>query len=165
LLALEYASVSALIVVRHLSTIPLCVGEYLVLGTETSWPEVLCLIGMVIGAWIYGTHDITMNILGLMYLLLNCGFTACLQLLIKRTIKSIELSSLGLTYYNNLLSVPVFVLFAAGSGEFSGQLSTRMHELSTPTFLLLALSVGVCHIIHSVHVQQSDSCHIAASGE
>lgn len=137
LYALEYVTVAALIVVRNLTSLVVAAGELAVLGTVTTLQECFCLFLMAGGAALYGWSDLHFSGLGYAWLAVNVILTGSYQVYVKRLVKHVDLSALGMAYYNNLLSLPILAVVAFVRESDGLQ---RLHEVSVHTLVVLALS-------------------------
>jgi drug/metabolite transporter (DMT)-like permease len=123
LLALLQVSAVTLIVFRNLGTLVTAFFERAVLGTEISTLSVASLLGILLGVLLYAYHDLQFSAVGYAWLTLNVACTAAFQIYVKGLISAMPkegpgaLGPFGMSYYNNAISLPVFALVAACSGE------------------------------------------------
>jgi len=125
LLALQEVSAVTLIVIRNLTSLSVAGLEFACLRTALSWQSAGALLGILGGAVMYSLHDITFSPIGYSWLLLNLLSTSAYQVWVKRVIASDagkRIGALGMSYINNLLSLPVLVAVALASAEVSGVL-------------------------------------------
>jgi hypothetical protein len=125
LLALQEVSAVTLIVIRNLTSLSVAALEFACLGTALPRQSAGALLGILGGAVMYSLHDITFSPIGYSWLLLNLLSTSAYQVWVKRVIASDpgkRIGALGMSYINNLLSLPVLVAVALASGEVSGVL-------------------------------------------
>jgi len=116
--ALIYVSAVTLIVMRNLSTLFVAFFERLILGEEIKPMTWFALVGILVGAIMFGARDMTFNVVGYLWLFLNIAGTSAYQIYVKKLIaQSKELGPFGMSFINNVLSVPVFVLIATGNDE------------------------------------------------
>ena len=120
LFALLYVSVPTLIVIRNLSTLVVAVLEYFILGNKIDALSIATLLGMIIGAIFYAMHDLTFSIQGYAWLCVNIIGTSVYQVYIKKVVNMPIMKDNGaivMSYYNNLISLPILVILAAITGE------------------------------------------------
>jgi len=120
LLALMYVSVPTVIVIRNLSTLSVAVLEYIILGDTITSISIGTLLGMLIGAIFYASHDLTFSIYGYLWLSVNIMGTSVYQVYIKKIVHLSlvkECGSVGMSYYNNIISLPIFLFLACIMGE------------------------------------------------
>ena len=67
----------------------------------------------VVGAVLAGSADLSFSLPGYLWMSVNCFATSSYILLMKRATKTLSLSKFGMVFYNNLLSVPLLLLFFA----------------------------------------------------
>ena len=126
LLALVYVSVPTVIVIRNLSTLSVAVLEYFLLNTAIDYLSVATLFGMLFGAVFYAIHDMTFSIPGYACLLVNVVGTSCYQIYIKKIVNMPDMKDMGptgMSYYNNLISLPILITLGVVMGESRALLS------------------------------------------
>lgn len=126
LFALLYVSVPTLIVIRNLSTLSVAVLEYFILGNRIDSLSIATLLGMIVGAVFYAMHDLTFSIQGYAWLCVNIIGTSVYQVHIKKVVNMPIMKDHGaieMSYYNNLISLPILVILAYIMGEFKVLLS------------------------------------------
>lgn len=134
--ALKHVSMATLVVVRNLTTVITCIAEYFILGSRTTDAELVCLILIVAGAALYGSFDGSFDLEGYLWLAFNSTCSASFQIYLK-TLAHVGLTPMGMSYYNNLLSLPVF---ATMSLAFEPQAITKLFDLDYITGMILAVS-------------------------
>lgn len=123
LLALQLVSAVTLIVFRNLCTLVVAFFERAVLGAEISMLSVASLLGILLGAVLYALSDIQFSAVGYAWLAFNVACTASFQIYVKSLLSGLPkegpgaLGPFGMSYYNNVISLPVFAALAAASGE------------------------------------------------
>ena len=123
LFALIYVSVPTVIVIRNLSTLSVAVLEYFMLGNTITTLSIGTLLGMLLGAIFYALHDLTFSIHGYLWLCVNIIGTSVYQVYIKKIVHLPlvkDCGSVGMSYYNNLISLPIFLILAGLMGEMKG---------------------------------------------
>jgi len=123
LLALQLVSAVTLIVFRNLCTLVVAFFERAVLGAEVGALSAAALLGILLGAVLYALSDLQFSAPGYAWLLLNVACTAAFQIYVKALVSGLPkegpgaLGPFGMSYYNNLISLPVFAALAAATGE------------------------------------------------
>ena len=123
LLALQAVSAVTLIVFRNLGTLVTAGFERAALGTRISALSVLSLVGILAGVACYAALDLQFSAVGYGWLGLNVACTAAFQVYVKRVISGQPkegpgaLGPFGMSYYNNVISLPVLAAVALGAGE------------------------------------------------
>ncbi|CAL6331980.1 unnamed protein product [Bathycoccus prasinos] len=79
---------------------------------------------MFFGACLYGLNDISFDWFGYLYLLMNCLATTAYQIRVKVLVAELKMSPLTMSYYNNLLSIPVLLILSALQGQVVLMLQT-----------------------------------------
>eukprot|EP00930_Biecheleria_cincta_P065152 TRINITY_DN50844_c0_g1_i1.p1 TRINITY_DN50844_c0_g1~~TRINITY_DN50844_c0_g1_i1.p1 ORF type:complete len:280 (-),score=35.51 TRINITY_DN50844_c0_g1_i1:188-1027(-) len=134
--ALRHVSMASLVVVRNLTAVITCIAEYFILGSQTTGAELVCLILIVAGTALYGSFDGSFDLQGYLWLSFNSTCSASFQIYLK-TLSHVGLTPMGSSYYNNLLSLPVF---AGMSLAFEPQAVTKLFDLDFVTSITLAVS-------------------------
>ena len=145
MLALLKVSAVTLIVIRNLTAISVAALERMVLGTSVSGSAVVALLGMVGGAVAFGLHDLTFDVQGYAWLVVNMVATSCYQVMVKRIISkdaSAKIGPFGFAYLNNVMSVPFLALIAVVNKE-PGRIAEIMPiDGRVATTLLLSCILG-----------------------
>ena len=123
LLALQSVSAVTLIVVRNVCTLVVAFLERAVLGARHSTLTVATLLGILLGAALYGAADLSFSASGYAWLAVNVAATAAFQVYVKWLIAAQPkagpdaLGPFHMSYYNNVISLPVLALVVAAAGE------------------------------------------------
>ena len=147
LLALMHVSAVTLIVFRNLTSLTVAALEYAIIGTPISWESGAALVGMLVGAAMYAMHDLSYSTEGYAWLMANLVTTSMYQVWVKRVISHDGPKSMGppgFSYVNNLFSLPVLAVIAAGAGELGGLSGYRA---TTPALVSLAASCGLACVL------------------
>jgi len=109
LAALKFVNVPMYSALRRFTTFIVIVAEFLLLGKRVPKDEFNSVVLMVVGAMIAGWGDLTFDMYGYLLTVLNCVVTAVYLVLIAKKSKETGLNTVGLMFYNNLLSLPFLV--------------------------------------------------------
>jgi drug/metabolite transporter (DMT)-like permease len=145
LLALQNVSSVTLIVFRNLCTLVVAFFERLVLGSEINTLAIFSLVGILCGAILYALNDIQFSIIGYAWLIVNVSCTAAFQIYVKSLISHLpkdgpgSLGPFGMSYFNNVISLPVFGILAAIMGEVS-HLRELIYALSVKSWIIIVSS-------------------------
>ena len=145
MLALLKVSAVTLIVIRNLTAISVAALERMVLGTSVSGSAVVALLGMVGGAVAFGLHDLTFDVQGYAWLVVNMVATSCYQVMVKRIISkdaSTKIGPFGFAYLNNVMSVPFLALIAVVNKEPGRIAGVMPIDGRVATTLLLSCFLG-----------------------
>lgn len=149
LFALFYVSVPTLIVIRNLSTLSVAILEYFILGNKIDSLSIATLLGMIVGAIFYAMHDLTFSIQGYAWLCVNIIGTSVYQVHIKKVVNMPIMKdhgAIGMSYYNNLISLPILIILACIMGEskasFSFLKSMYLPEIKSICVVLLSCLFG-----------------------
>jgi len=117
--ALQKVTVTTLIVVRNLTTLTTAVCDVYFLKSQFSELQELQLVLMFFGALLYGLNDISFDLNGYMYLILNCCATTAYQIRVKQLVTELGMKPLTMSLYNNVLCLPLLLLLSMLQGEIS----------------------------------------------
>ncbi len=139
--SLIYVSVPTVIVMRNLTTLFIAILEYVLLNNKINGFSAATLVFMLLGAILYAKHDLTFNIPGYMWLCINIIGTSTYQVYIKKIIHLPlfeNVGFIGMSYYNNLISLPILFIFACVMGEL-----TTLSSKFDLKYLLEIKSIGL----------------------
>eukprot|EP01116_Phalansterium_solitarium_P001153 TRINITY_DN1092_c0_g2_i1.p1 TRINITY_DN1092_c0_g2~~TRINITY_DN1092_c0_g2_i1.p1 ORF type:complete len:429 (-),score=118.81 TRINITY_DN1092_c0_g2_i1:68-1225(-) len=144
LLSLRYVTVVTLTVIRNATALVVAAADGVVLKVNISFMTVAALMGILLGSIVYGQTDINFHALGYAYLLLNVIATSTYQIYVKK-LTELRLTAFGMVYYNNVLSIPLFLLLALLSGEAAG-LRLMVEQTASIDWLTIGISsvLGFC---------------------
>lgn len=123
-LGLQHLPVSLFTVFKNLTIIGVALGERQLFQSKIT-PLMWLSFALIVGSSLLGAyHDITFNLIGYTWMLLNCLMSAGYILYMRRAIKSVGFADLDSVYYNNCLGVPVMLalsLFVDNWRDFGAQ--------------------------------------------
>ncbi len=154
LLALAYVSVPTVIVMRNLTTLFVAILDYILLRNKINGFSTATLIFILFGATLYARHDLTFSIPGYIWLFVNIISTSAYQIYIKKIIDLPifeHIGSIGMSYYNNLISLPLLFILSCIMGELKALPSTLdlKYLLEIKTIGLISLS-GILGFLLSI---------------
>ena len=142
MLALDYASMGAIIVVRNVAPIVTMVIERLFQERiEVSFAVVLSLVWVVGGVILYTVHDVHFSPVGMAYMMLNM-VSAVLERLLQRkmiAVEPIDVSKGGMMLLNNAFALVPMGALLVWFGEYHKW--ARLRHVSTSD---VALLLGSC---------------------
>ena len=145
--ALMHVSAVTLIVIRNLTSLSVAVLDFVARGTRISSKSALSLAGMLVGAVLYGLHDIAFSPAGYAWLILNILATTSYQVYAKSLVSLENIKHMGPTgfaYLNNLLSLPVLILISVASGEWTAAARDLSTQSAAYAGLLVTGLLGFC---------------------
>ena len=101
---------------------------------------------MFFGAILYAIHDMTFSVPGYTYLIANIIGTSCYQVYIKKIVSMPEMKdigSIGMSYYNNLISLPILIILAGATGEWKA-LPLYLQSIFFPQMKPIAVVILSC---------------------
>eukprot|EP00127_Corallochytrium_limacisporum_P007515 Clim_evm37s253 gene=Clim_evmTU37s253 len=140
---LEYANVETVIVFRSLTPLAVSVGDYFFLNRELpSYQSFGAMAAIVIGASIYVMTDDGFEVTAYSWAVLYLGIIVFEMLYVKHVMNTVEMTTWGRVYYNNLLSIPPVFLFGVVMNEFQKLAEVEFDQM-TIIALGLAMLAGV----------------------
>jgi hypothetical protein len=97
-------------VLRRFALLFTMIGEYWLLGVQSSRAIQVSVALMIVGAIIAAYDDLAFDATGYFYTTLNNLFTAAYGIYLKRSLDSKELGTYGLMQYNSIASMPLLVM-------------------------------------------------------
>lgn len=137
LLALRHVSAVTLVVMRNLTTLVVAAADRMVLGTTFTTSSIVCLGGMLIGAFLYGASDLAFSLRGYIWLIINIVASSSYQIYVKKLVTD-GLGPFGMSFYNNVISLPILCLLSLVSRELIE--ITKWDDLSVYSLSLILLS-------------------------
>lgn len=154
---LKYLPVANFTVCKNLLIIVMAWFDVKYFGGYVDRLMVLSFYLIIAGSVVGGYSDITFNLLGYVWLVLNCVFTAAYLLEMRRCIKKIGFQNFDTVYYNNTLSIPVLVLLSVflddwklylnsyyNDGPFVAQRSLLYTVVLLSCFTAFSISYATC---------------------
>ena len=141
LFALRYVSVTAVIVMRNLSTLMVAILEYIFLVQKINKLSIATLVCMLIAAILYAKHDLTFSAPGYTWLCINVIGTSVYQVYVKKIINLPllkDIGPIGMSFYSNILSLPILM-----------GLSFLMGEIRT---ILLKFNLEFIYDLHAIGI-------------
>eukprot|EP00276_Gloeochaete_wittrockiana_P008371 CAMPEP_0184662572 /NCGR_PEP_ID=MMETSP0308-20130426/43861_1 /TAXON_ID=38269 /ORGANISM="Gloeochaete witrockiana, Strain SAG 46.84" /LENGTH=225 /DNA_ID=CAMNT_0027104693 /DNA_START=495 /DNA_END=1172 /DNA_ORIENTATION=- len=133
-----------------MTNIAICLGDHVLFGQPVSIEVLLSLVLMVLSAGVTGYTDVEFSSVGYVWLALNCMFTAGYVLAIRGSMLKTHLGELGMTTYNNLVSMPLVLILMYCSNEF--KLVFHDPIVHDPQFQTALLVTGVAGFLLSLSI-------------
>jgi len=144
--AFQSASIAAVVVQRNLISLVTAGAELVFLGRSMNTLAFLSLLGILAGALVFGIVDVEFDKLGYFWLVVNILASATFQIVNKKLVHGVDLSSFGFSFFNNLISVAMLLLWALPSGAVTASVDLMPHvnlvALVLSCILGFALSVS-----------------------
>lgn len=141
--ALEFANVETVVVFRALSPISVAFCDFLFLGQSLpnlrSW---LSIAVIVVGAILYVVTDDGFQVKAYLWVVLYFISITAEMVYVKFVVDSVEMTTWGRVYYNNVLSIPPTLALGLAFGEFD-KLATLEWTSFHIAALVLSCIVGV----------------------
>lgn len=115
--AMRFLSVPMITVFKQLANLLTVGGEFLFFGKSVTHGVWLSFAVMIFGAMLAAANDLAFTSAGYAWQVTNCFATSGYVLYLKFATQSIELSKIGMVFYNNLLSIPLLGIIAVAHNE------------------------------------------------
>ena len=118
--ALQYLDIPLFTVFKNLTIIAIAYGEKYVFQSQVT-PLMLTSFGLMVlssmvGAW----NDLTFDMAGYIWMGLNCFASAVFVIHMRRTIKQVNFSDIETVYFNNILTLPIYLVMSLIIDDWSG---------------------------------------------
>lgn len=139
--SLQHMSVSAQTITKNLALVATAVGDRFFFQKKLTPSMGLAFVLMIVGSYMGTQGDQWVTALGLWWTAINIMVTVLYSLYMKHLMSDIgkTIGSYGPVFYNNLLSLPVFVL--CGIPEFGPFASAVASTTAGGVFLLLVMTI------------------------
>ncbi|XP_059486149.1 UDP-sugar transporter UST74c-like [Neocloeon triangulifer] len=114
LVGMQYLSLPIFIALRRFTIVMTLLAEVLILRSVPRASVLLAVGVMTLGAVVAAMNDLSVTLLGVVYVLLNNACSATQGVFVKRCVA--QLGPLGVLHYNALLALPLTALLVASSG-------------------------------------------------
>ncbi|KAJ1930702.1 GDP-mannose transporter into the lumen of the Golgi [Tieghemiomyces parasiticus] len=145
--SLQYLNVPLFTIFKNLTIILVAYGERLMFKSIVT-PLMMAAFGlMVLSSIVGGWNDIQFNLLGYMWMAMNCFSSAFFVLHMRRVMKVVNFKDFDTVYYNNLLTAPMFFVLSIvveNWGEFLAYYDATEHRAEYWSFVRSNLFSGIC---------------------
>jgi len=159
IVALRYLNIPMFSTLRKFTVLFVLLGEIFILKKPAVPSVWLAVSVMLFGGLLAGFTDLTMSVPGYICVALCCVATALYLVMIVRVTNTTKLNTFGLLFYNNVLSLPLMVVFLAVFTDELGAVR-NFPDLHNPAFLgflllsaaqatLLNIAIFLCTKINS----------------
>jgi GDP-mannose transporter len=126
---------------KNVTNITTTAGDYIFFGNKAEF-LVLVAFGIMLGGAVAAAwNDISISYIGLFWMVLNCLATSGYVIYMKHATKTVELSTWGMVFYNNVLCVLFLLPVAVVRGETQIFLTTP--AIQTPDYFTKNLFAGM----------------------
>lgn len=105
--SLKHVSAVTLVVLRNLTTVVVAGGELVFLRTSLSPRAAVSVAGMLLGAVVYGSSDLSFSARGYVWLAVNVMASSAYQVYVKFLAKQEGMTPMGMSFLNNAISLPM----------------------------------------------------------
>lgn len=146
--ALRYMSIPMVTVIKSLSTALTGVGDYVFFGQRMSSGILTAVAIMVVSSVVAGFNDLTFNLYGYTWALINCVSSTAYVLYMKLVLKNTGVSEFAAVLLNNFIALPMLLPFII----YGDQLYPALEYLhrATVSFWLLFIVNGLSGFLLSL---------------
>lgn len=117
LYALPLVAVATTVVFRNIGTVLVAAGDALIFKKEFNQEMKTAIAVIVFGSVVYGYYDLDYNAVGYVWMTANTCIFACNVLYEKYAVISVDQTAVGVSCYQNILSIPLLGVALLSSGE------------------------------------------------
>jgi drug/metabolite transporter (DMT)-like permease len=157
--ALQTVTVQTFSVFRNVNTLVTAFLEYITMGTSLEIASLLSIAMVIFGSIVYAWNDLDFNVQGYSWCIIHICSMACYSILVKKTNDSLNLTAQEMSLYNNLISLPVFllVLVATKAENLSSRLLDPFLDIETAPILYMSGVVAFTISVSAFWVQKAIS--------
>jgi len=121
--ALPLVAVATTVVFRNIGTVIVAFGDAAFFGKEFNFDMKVAIGVILLGSIVYGAFDLDFDYTGYMWMTANTLIFACNVLYEKYAVVSVDQTAVGISCYQNILSLPLLLvmIFASGGTEEAGE--------------------------------------------
>lgn len=108
-MAISYINVPLMTVFKNMTNLITMSAEWYLFNEQITSLMVVALIIMAIGAIFAAINDVEFNLIGYIWMIINCCFTAVYVLYMRYASDYIIMTRFGMVFYNNLLALPFLI--------------------------------------------------------
>jgi len=116
---LKFLSVPMVTIFKNVTTTIVALGDFFLFGQDLSFGIMCSLIMMIGSSVVAGFNDLAFNMIGYIWMMINCIVSAGYVLYMRYAMKRTNLSEWEMVLYNNTLAIPVLLPILVVTGDFS----------------------------------------------
>ncbi|OMJ12171.1 GDP-mannose transporter, partial [Smittium culicis] len=121
--SLQHLNVPLFTVFKNLTIIAVAYGERFVFGNPVTRLMLISFGLMVMSSIVGAFNDITFNLFGYFWMALNCFASASFVIVMRKTISAVNFKDFDTVYYNNSMTLVMFLLLSLISEPWSAFMS------------------------------------------
>ncbi|OLY84777.1 GDP-mannose transporter [Smittium mucronatum] len=144
--ALQHLNVPLFTVFKNLTIIAVAYRERFVFGTSVTKLMLISFGLMVLSSIVGAYNDIVFNFYGYMWMAMNCFASASFVIVMRKTISSVNFKDFDTVYYNNAMTLVMFLVLSLVSEQWSDFLafySDSVNSAELRTYLFSNLISGI----------------------
>jgi len=115
--ALPLVAVATTVVFRNMGTVLVACGDALLFSKEFNRDMKIAIGVILAGSIVYSYFDMNFNALGYLWMVANTSIFTCNVLYEKYAVTSVDQTAVGISCYQNVLSLPILTVALMTSGE------------------------------------------------
>jgi len=108
--SLKYLSVPMVLVFKNANNALVTLGDWLFFAQPVSFLVILSLVVLIIASVLAASEDLEFTVAGYAWSIFNMVASSAYLLYLRYAMKTIRLSKVGMTYYNNVLGIPLVLI-------------------------------------------------------
>lgn len=141
-LSLQHLNVALVTIFKNVTNVGVALGDFYMFGRRASNGVMLSLAVMVAGAVLTGFSDVSFNLVGYVWMAINCASTAGYLLYMRYVMQTrTRMTKSQMAYYNSMLGIPIVFAAAVVMGELPSGLYAP--QMSSFGFVFAATASGV----------------------
>lgn len=107
--AIQFLPISLFTIFKNVTIILIAVGDVIMFNGTVTGLMVVSFLLMILSSVLGGYNDLSFNLIGYCWMIVNCLSCAAYVLFMRKCIKLVNFKDFDTVYYNNLLSVPLMI--------------------------------------------------------
>ena len=139
----RFLSIPMVALLKNCQVALVCLLEYVLLSSYPGKASIISLIVIILGSIMGSMTDLEFNIHGYIAMFIAISSSALYIVLIKFVFKQYEISEFTLSFYNNLLSIPFFLIMGVLRPNFNESFLYTLHAAILSANISFTYLIGI----------------------